>query len=177
MRGEPGQSTPSNRRPRLSVEIVERSELWSGAGVTHAQLVAAAEAAYAAAHARGGGEVAIVLSDDAEVRRLNRTWAGKDRATDVLSFPAGASGDDADAMLGDIVLAYETVARDAGQLGIPVAAHASHLVVHGMLHLLGYDHGTESEAAAMEGLETVVLARLGLHDPYGSKAGNHALGL
>jgi probable rRNA maturation factor len=177
MRGKPGQSTPSHRCSRLSAEIVERSGHWSGAGMTHADLIAAAEAAYAAGAAAAAGEVAIVLSDDKEVRRLNRTWAGKDRATDVLSFPDDSSGDGADALLGDIVLAYETVARDAAQLGIPVAAHASHLVVHGMLHLLGYDHGTESEAAAMEGLETEVLASLGLHDPYGSRAENHALGL
>jgi probable rRNA maturation factor len=147
------------------VEIVQHAGRWSEAGLCTDALLAAAQAAWAAAGRDVEAEVAVVLADDAEVRRLNRPWAGQDKATDVLSFPAGVDGGD-EPGLGDIVLACETVARDAALAGLVISDHASHLVIHGMLHLLGYDHAGETEAAAMEALETEILAGLGLHDPY-----------
>jgi probable rRNA maturation factor len=115
-------------------------------------------------------EVSVVLADDAFVRRLNRDYRGRDEATNVLSFPA----DDDDAvkaltgplLLGDIVLAFETVSGEAAARGLALDDHLSHLVVHGALHLLGYDHESTAEAGAMEGLETRVLAGLGIADPY-----------
>jgi len=117
-----------------------------------------------------GVEISIALADDAFVRGLNRDYRGKDRPTNVLSFPAGAPAVRGRAHpLGDIVLALETVVREAREGGKPVGEHASHLVVHGVLHLAGYDHGTDTEATEMEGLETRILARLGMSDPYLSR--------
>ncbi len=176
-RSEPGQSTPSHSDALLRVEIARRSDLWTGAGVGDEALIAAARAAFSAVGGETGSEVTLVLSCDDEVRLLNRTWAGKDRATNVLSFPAGdMAHEDENAMLGDIVLAYETLEREAAQSGISLLQHANHLVVHGLLHLLGYDHATDSDAAAMEGLETEILARLGYPDPYSVTVEEHVLG-
>jgi probable rRNA maturation factor len=113
-------------------------------------------------------EVSIVLGDDALVRRLNAAYRGQDKATNVLSFP----GDDetgpqsAPRLLGDIVLAYETVAREAREQGKTMPDHAAHLCVHGLLHLLGHDHEDDGDAAAMEALETAIVATLGIADPF-----------
>ncbi|MBV8118881.1 MAG: rRNA maturation RNase YbeY [Alphaproteobacteria bacterium] len=115
-------------------------------------------------------ELSIVLTDDAEQRVLNRNWRGTDRSTNVLAFPAWDPGTtaptDAPLLLGDVVLAYETVAREARDQRKAVADHFRHLVVHGVLHLLGYDHATGPEAALMETLETLILAGLGVADPH-----------
>ncbi|TRW15222.1 rRNA maturation RNase YbeY [Glacieibacterium frigidum] len=119
-------------------------------------------------------EVAVRLADDAEVRTLNAQYRGKDQPTNVLSFPMVqpdliqtlGNSDDGEVLLGDIILAYETVAAEAAAKGIDTPAHATHLIAHGLLHLLGYDHGDDAAAAHMEGLETAALARLGLADPY-----------
>lgn len=119
-------------------------------------------------------ELSIVLADDATVQGLNRDWRGKDQPTNVLSF---ASLDDKDAplvpgaplLLGDVVLAFETCAAEARDQGKPLADHFGHLVVHGVLHLLGYDHLDDEEAAEMESLETTLLAALGIPDPYGEQ--------
>lgn len=124
-------------------------------------------------------EVSIKLSDDAEVHVLNRTYRDKDKPTNVLSFPmipqdllaTLANTDDGEALLGDIVLARETCAREAAEKGIPFADHATHLMVHGTLHLLGYDHIVDDEAEEMEGLEKSALASLGLPDPYADETG------
>lgn len=124
-----------------------------------------------------GAELCIVLTDDATVRDLNREYRGKDAPTNVLSFALtdGEDEDDDDAapagidlplMLGDIFLALETVRREAADQGKPARDHALHLVVHGVLHLLGHDHLTETDATAMERLETGILAALGIADPY-----------
>jgi len=111
-----------------------------------------------------------VLADDGEQRRLNRTWRGRDAPTNVLAFPAAPAGVPAVAgaplLLGDIVLAGETVAREAAEQGKPFADHLRHLVVHGVLHLLGYDHDADEAAVAMEAIETSILAGLGVSDPY-----------
>ena len=115
-------------------------------------------------------EVGIVLCDDAEIRRLNHDWRGKDAPTDTLSFPAGVSEHSsppgAAQPLGDIVVAYETAAADAAKQHKSMAHHLSHLVAHGCLHLFGFDHATEAEAQVMEDEERVILASLGIDDPY-----------
>ena len=121
------------------------------------------------------GEVALLLTDDDEMHTLNRDWRGKDKPTNVLSFPGLEGGHaallppEAPRPLGDIVLAYETCIREADEQGKPFAHHVQHLVVHGVLHLLGFDHEREDEAAAMESLEIRVLAGLGLPDPYAER--------
>jgi probable rRNA maturation factor len=116
-------------------------------------------------------EFSIVLGDDAMLRRLNARWRGKDAATNVLSFPAQEGvivmpQAGAPLPLGDVVLAFGTVAAEAAAQGKTLADHLAHLVVHGVLHLLGFDHEAAAEAGRMEGLETVVLAGLGVADPY-----------
>lgn len=120
----------------------------------------------------GPVEVSLVLADDATVHGLNRDWRGKDKPTNVLSF---AALDDEDApqapgaplLLGDVILAFETCRAEAEALGKPLVDHLSHLVVHGVLHLLGYDHeDDEAEAEEMERLETRILAGFGIADPY-----------
>ncbi|MBB5686229.1 rRNA maturation RNase YbeY [Sphingobium boeckii] len=119
-------------------------------------------------------EVAIRLTDDEEVRSLNAQYRGKDAPTNVLSFPmvqpdlldSLANTDDGEALLGDIVLAHRVCVREAEEKGISVTDHATHLIVHGTFHLLGYDHQGEAEAEAMEALETQALASIGLADPY-----------
>jgi probable rRNA maturation factor len=118
-------------------------------------------------------EVSVKFTGDEEVRALNAAWRGKDKPTNVLSFPmldaeqlAAARGP-RELLLGDIVLAHGVCAREAAEKGLPVRDHAAHLVVHGTLHLLGYDHEEgEDEAEAMEELERRALATLGIADPY-----------
>lgn len=120
-------------------------------------------------------EVSVVLSDDARVRALNRDWRDKDKPTNVLSFPGS---DDLDSpLLGDVIVARETVEREAIDEGKPFEHHFAHLIVHGVLHLLGFDHLSDAEAAEMEALETEILAALGIPDPYAGTdpvgAGDH----
>jgi probable rRNA maturation factor len=110
-------------------------------------------------------EVSIVFCDDAFIRGLNRKWLGNDKATNVLSFPAGGDLRTAP-ILGDIVIAFETSEREAAEAGRPLRDHAAHLVAHGFLHLIGYDHIEDAEAGKMEALEGRILARLGIGDPY-----------
>ncbi len=116
----------------------------------------------------GRSELSVVFSDDAAIRKLNAGWRGKDRPTNVLSFPAfpTSRGGPLPPMLGDIVLAAETVKREAALEGKPIENHITHLVVHGLLHLLGYDHETDAEAEEMEAVERAALARLAIPDPY-----------
>jgi probable rRNA maturation factor len=112
---------------------------------------------------QGERGVSILLTDDATVQDLNARFRGKDAATNVLSFPAPQT---ARPHLGDVALAYGVCAREAQGQGKTLAAHLAHLTAHGVLHLIGYDHDTEAEAEAMEGLERAILASLGLPDPY-----------
>ena len=120
--------------------------------------------------------VSIKLSDNDEVHALNREWRDKDKPTNVLSFPM-LDDDELDTldagdfispeiMLGDIILAHDICAAEAKEKGIPLADHATHLVIHGMLHLFGYDHVDDDDGEAMEALEVKALASMGLHNPY-----------
>ncbi|WP_082659528.1 rRNA maturation RNase YbeY [Aureimonas sp. AU40] len=114
-------------------------------------------------------EVSVTLTDDAEVREVNREWRGKDKPTNVLSFPMSdlSPGDAPGPLLGDLVLAAETCEREAAEEGKSAADHVRHLLVHGMLHLLGFDHETDEDAEDMESAEIRILAGLGIPDPYG----------
>ena len=131
------------------------------------QVVTAASAALMLKPA-GPCELSLVFSDDATVKSLNAQWRGKDAPTNVLSFPAFPlkPGDRLPPLLGDVILAFETVAREAAEEAKPLDHHVSHLILHGMLHLLGYDHETDGEAEEMEALERKILAKLAIQDPY-----------
>jgi probable rRNA maturation factor len=155
----------------LDVEIVRHGDAWVGA-VTDAALKQAARAALHAAPALPPRtyQVTLVLTDDGEMRTLNRTWRGKDTPTNVLSFPSGEIG--ASGFLGDVVLAHETTRKEAGEQGIALQDHVSHLVVHGVLHLLGFDHTEDEAAERMETLERAALAALGIGDPYAEERGS-----
>ena len=118
-------------------------------------------------------ELSVRLSENEEVRALNAQWRGKDKPTNVLSFPlagqaelAAATADGPELMLGDIILARGVCAEEAAEKSIPIEQHAAHLMVHGTLHLLGYDHHDDEGATDMEARETRALARLGIADPY-----------
>lgn len=118
------------------------------------------------ARVTGVAELSIVLLDDEEQRVLNRDWRQIDKPTNVLSFPQIEPFGPVSGILGDITLARETLEREAAELGKSFTDHFTHLVVHGFLHILGYDHIDEGEALVMEGLETQILATLGIDDPY-----------
>ncbi len=115
------------------------------------------------------GEVSVLLCDDGAIADLNGRWRGKPQPTNELSFPAAPAGGAGEVLLGDIAVAFETVAREAGEQGKNIGDHLSHLVVHGFLHLLGYDHEVDGEAERMERLERDILARIGVADPYASR--------
>lgn len=152
----------------LRIDVVPDGGDWT-AFVSIGQYVTSAAEALASHNQFAGhglSDACIALSDDANVRALNAQYRGMDKPTNVLSFPAGSGPRDGVIPLGDIVLAAETIAREAQEQGIPPAQHLQHLVVHGLLHLLGYDHETEDEAAQMEAIEIEVLASLGIPNPY-----------
>jgi probable rRNA maturation factor len=149
---------------KLSLDISAPSPLWRR--LPRARPIARETIAAAAAESSlSEGDVSLSLADDSALRALNLSWRGIDKPTNVLSFPA-PPGRPGDATLGDIALAYETLAREADDLGVSLADHYRHLLVHGFLHLIGYDHETDAEAERMEGLETRILAQLGVSDPY-----------
>ncbi|HKW53931.1 MAG TPA: rRNA maturation RNase YbeY [Stellaceae bacterium] len=166
-----------DRGDTLTIDIAEPCLLW------HERLPDAArlcgETARAALGGAGGmagtAELSIVLGDDALVQALNRQWRGLDKPTNVLSFPVAlvALPPGAPRLLGDIVLAFETLAAEATAQGKPLAHHLRHLVVHGVLHLVGFDHEAAGEAARMEALEVAVLAGLGVPDPYRVTEASH----
>jgi probable rRNA maturation factor len=150
--------------PAVKIEVIVKSKLWKTSKDT-GKIMRRAIAAAAATLSTPAAELAIVLTDDAAMRLLNRAWRDVDAATNVLSFPNRPIGGDA-GFIGDIVLAYETVAAEAREEGKPFAHHLAHLAVHGFLHLLGYDHERAKDAATMERLECEILGRLAIPDPY-----------
>jgi probable rRNA maturation factor len=174
---------------KVSLDISAPSSLWRGLPRVRAiaRETIAAAALESGTAMRDGVRVSLCLADDDVLRALNSRWRGIDKPTNVLSFPAAVgavhspsidgrpSGRPLDRVrrtqrprleFGDIALAYETLAREAKNLGVPLADHYRHLIAHGFLHLIGYDHDTEAEAERMEALETRILARLGIDDPY-----------
>lgn len=153
----------------FAIDILIEADGWPG----EPELQALADRALGAAIAEAqptllpGSEVSLVFADDAAIQRLNAQYRDKDKPTNVLSFPAARTDSAAfGPLLGDIVLARETVAREAAEENLPFKHHLTHLLIHGFLHLLGYDHEQDDEAALMEGLETAILAGLGIADPY-----------
>lgn len=169
------------------VDLICEDPAWEGAGLA----AIAPRAAEATLRALGldpaGYEIALLACSDARIAELNAEFRGRAEPTNVLSWPSaerGAAEDggrpappppgdpEAPESLGDLALAYGTVAREAAEAGIPLADHATHLVVHGVLHLLGYDHMRPGDAALMEGLEVGILASLGVADPYGGGPGD-----
>ncbi len=148
----------------LKIDVVVEAELWRPSRNLNT-LVRRAIAAAAATLSTPGAELAVVLTDDAAIRLLNRRWRGIDAATNVLSFSSGKVAGNPP-LLGDVVLAYETVAQEAADQRKPFADHVAHLVVHGFLHLLGYDHESDRDAKAMERAERDILDRLSIPDPY-----------
>jgi len=147
------------------VDVLIESPLWEkeprAAETIERAISAAAEAIDAPL-----GEVVVMLADDETVRSLNRDWRKIDKPTNVLSFPAAQTPGIEPLMLGDIVIAYETLTRECEAEDRVFLHHLAHLAVHGFLHLMGYDHQNDSDAEAMEQLETAILARLDMPDPY-----------
>lgn len=158
-----------DRSPPVALETVRDSDLWDVVPDAEEIVARAVGAAFVEARleARPDAELSVTLSHDGRVRELNAEWRAKNRATNVLTFPAFEPDEMADApMLGDIILAFETVAREARDEGKALADHVSHLVIHGVLHLFGSDHLDDETADEMEAIETRALARLGVADPY-----------
>ena len=158
----------------LKIDVLVHSEHWKNAAAAK-NVVRRALKQAATALSTKTAELAIVLTDDAAMRRLNRNWRGIDAPTNVLSFATKNSGDQLDEQsggqfvgnhLGDILLAYETVKREAHRDGKAFDHHLAHLVVHGFLHLLGYDHGNDAQARRMETTERAILRDLAVPDPY-----------
>ncbi|GIX18134.1 MAG: endoribonuclease YbeY [Rhodothalassiaceae bacterium] len=143
----------------LVVEVVTEAGAWPPDSPEVVERAAAA--ALAAAGREAAGELAVLLADDARLAALNEAFRGRAGPTDVLSFPGDGDGADGTRRLGDIAIAFGRCAADAAALGRPLAFHLSHLVVHGVLHCLGYDHETDAEAEVMEALEHEALAALG----------------
>ena len=149
----------------VTIEITMESAVWEKLPGAKAAVRRAIEAALRDVHVNDG-EIGIVLADDERIRALNKSFRGTDKATNVLAFPAPEHAGHGPKPIGDIVIAFETLAREAECDGKPAEHHLMHLAVHGTLHLLGFDHIDEAEAEAMEARERAILAGLGLPDPY-----------
>jgi probable rRNA maturation factor len=156
-------AAPERRASAPVIDIQTQSPLWRQEPRAEATVRAAIQTA-AAALSTPPGEVSIVLTDDSAIRALNRDWRGLDKPTNVLSFPAAPSG--AAGFLGDIVIAYETLKRECDDEDRMFLHHLAHLAVHGFLHLAGYDHQTEPQAAEMEELESRIMRSMNMPDPY-----------
>ncbi len=163
----------------LAIDIAVDEPRWKELGDLEALAAQCFEAALRESQKKpaGGAEVSLLFCDDARMRVLNRDFRGKDKPTNVLSFP-GPDLPEPAPVLGDIALGYETILREAGEQRKSFTDHSRHMVVHGFLHLLGYDHETEAEASEMEAMEIRILQRLGIANPYGdplqSEPDNHA---
>lgn len=152
--------------PPLEIAVIRNAEGWPDHFDALAEKAVLAALAGAKAKMKGAAEISVLLTDDAEQRELNAQWRGKDSATNVLSFPQIEPFGPLMGLLGDITLARETLEREALELDKSLDDHFTHLMVHGFLHILGYDHIEEDEAQQMESLETQILAGLGIDDPY-----------
>ncbi len=156
------------------IDVLVEDETWLRSVSGIESLVGrAAETALVRAKATAPAELCVMLADDETLRDLNARFRGKDSPTNVLSFPDDpdpipAEAEEGPRHLGDVALALGTVLREAGEQGKTAADHTAHLVVHGVLHVLGYDHLTDSDAAVMEREEIAILASLGISDPYAS---------
>ena len=151
----------------FSIDLQYGDPRWRKARGLSVRLRAAAELALKRGRARRNAALTVLLTDDAALKALNHDFRGKNKPTNVLSFPAPANKD---AYLGDVALAYDVTHKEAGAAGKRFADHATHLVIHGVLHLLDFDHVREGDARVMELLETRILAELGIADPYASEA-------
>jgi probable rRNA maturation factor len=173
--GEEGNASESEQ-PRTCADISAEDERWlSIAGFYELIPSLTDDALTEAGLAPGEHALSIALMSDAEVHSLNKTFRRKDAPTNVLSFPSAPGAyslaeNSGPEFLGDIALAYETVVREAQEQEKPVLHHAAHLVVHGVLHLAGYDHETEADAERMEAAERRILDKSGIPDPYGEDA-------
>jgi probable rRNA maturation factor len=148
----------------FTLDVIVESPLWDKSPDAE-RVVRDAIGAATKNTAQDNAEIAILLTDDSAIRKINRQWRDQDKPTNVLSFPASGASQET-AHLGDIVIAYETLAREAEAENKPFAHHLAHLAIHGYLHLLGYDHMTDADAAQMERLEATLLDQLGIPDPY-----------
>ncbi|WP_127091403.1 rRNA maturation RNase YbeY [Aquabacter cavernae] len=158
------------RSPLIEIDVLAEAPGWDALPDADALAERAVRAALAEAadlEEDVDFELSVTLTDDARIRILNRDWRGKDKPTNVLSFPAADVPDDVTPVpLGDVILALETVRAEAEDEGKALADHFTHLVVHGTLHLIGFDHESEDEAEEMEDTERRILAGLGIADPY-----------
>ena len=148
----------------VDVEVIDPAWLAAGDVDILAQDAIAATLVEVGKRVHPDAEISVRLCDDDEIRALNLAWRNKDKATNVLSFPSPAGN--RGPLLGDIVVAFEYVSEEARDAGRSLRDHLAHMLVHGMLHLLGFDHENESEAEEMEALERRILAKLGIDDPY-----------
>ncbi|WP_127145083.1 rRNA maturation RNase YbeY [Pelagibacterium montanilacus] len=152
--------------PEIDV-IIGAQEQWSEADAAFAEAILVRAFSLSGLSLDGPAELSVLLTNDAAQRQLNREWRGLDKSTNVLSFPQIDPDGPAMGLLGDISLARETLEEEAGESAGPrLEAHFAHLLVHGLLHIFGYDHQTEDEALAMEGKETDIMGSLGYDDPY-----------
>jgi probable rRNA maturation factor len=157
--------------PTITVETAIEAGDWGEVGHWEglAARVAAAVAVRPELDVPDDAELSLLLTDDAHIRVLNRAWRGKDTPTNVLSFPSADADEDPGPLLGDVVVARETTGREAAADALSFDDHFTHLLVHGLLHLFGFDHEVDEEAEEMEALETEILAGLGIADPYGDR--------
>ena len=149
----------------VAIEIAVEAGDWAELPGAIPWVRRAVKAALADARVRGG-ELGVVLTDDTHIRALNRQWRTKDESTNVLSFPSPQTRDTGTPLIGDVVLAFETLMREARSEGKEAEHHLAHLAVHGVLHLLGHDHDDDKKAERMENRERAILVRLGVPDPY-----------
>ena len=152
--------------PPLDIAVIINDEAWPDNLEARAEQAVLAAIKLAKPKLKGAAELSILLTNDEEQHELNKQWRGKDSSTNVLSFPQIEPFGPVVGILGDITLARETLVREADEQGVSFADHFTHLVVHGFLHILGYDHLDDAEALQMESLETQILATLGVEDPY-----------
>ncbi len=165
MNDDPAPTVDSVEANGLTLEI----SIAPAAAALEARLSTIIASAIAAANQAVGSEpgvASVIVDDDQFLRRLNLRWRGFDQPTNVLSFPAPETPPGPESHIGDIAISFETAAREAADDGKSLADHIAHLSVHGFLHLLGYDHESDDDAEEMEALERVILARIGVSDPY-----------